>query len=64
MFHDIVLARAIKRNQVRSRGPCPLFIFSVPPMQTVRLVSAVSKNSVTPSAWQERERAGSVILPL
>ena len=50
MFHDIVLARAIKRNQVRSRGPCPLFIFSVPPMQTVRLVSAVSKNSVTPSA--------------
>ena len=64
MFHGIALARAIKRNQVRSRGPCPLFIFSVPPMQTVRLVSAVSKNSVTPSAWQERERAGSVILPL
>ena len=26
MFHGIALARAIKRNQVRSRGPCPLFI--------------------------------------
>ena len=64
MFHGIVLARAIRRNQVRSRGPYPLFIFSVPPMQIVRLVSAVSKNSVTPSAWQEREKAGSVILPL
>ena len=64
MFHCIALARAIKRNQVRSRGPCPLFISSVPPMQTVRLVSAVSKNSVTPSAWQERVKGGSVILPL
>ena len=64
VFQGIVLAPVIKCHQVRSRGPCSLFIFSVPPMQTVRLVSAVSKNSVTPSAWRERERAGSVILPL
>ena len=64
VFQGIVLAPVIKCHQVRSRGPCSLLIFSVPPMQTVRLVSAVSKNSVTLSAWQERERAGSVILPL
>ena len=64
MFQGIVLTPVIKCLQVRSRSPCPPFIFSVPPIQIVRLVSAVSKNSVTPSAWQERVKGGSVILPL